>query len=251
MEKFEEQAKPENLERPEDVPLIYERLREEDKLFVLEVRELGKMSEEEFLENNPEVLETKEKVTQNLSEFENLKSFIPDFVLDRVSRYKHRNFTDPKKLGDKSEGNYVATMWDLAKLRLFELQDAVQHPGFYSKQTEYLVEHILDGITESKLDSLPDALSWVRGEEWRPRLDRAEAEGRKEEAMTEKIRVIHRVVSSVHKYLPGIQGASYIKDLWRYVVVRIKNARSREEWDSFTKDFFDRLSNLNLESGEF
>lgn len=240
-----------NLERPEDVPPIFEKLREEDKQFILEVRELNKIIEEDFLKNHPEILEAKKQL-QDKFRFKSWENFVPEEVSVHIDRYKAKKFTKPENLGDKAQTDCMATIWELTKLRLFELQDTIQHPGFYSKQTEYLVEHILDGIAKAKLDSLPDKLWGLKNMGWRSILEKnAEDSDRTQEATFEKIRVIHRFVNAFHQKILGNMAIYYIKDLWRYVAVRIINIKDKEEWDAIAQGFFDKLSNLNIEDGKF
>lgn len=228
------ETKQEKIEDHSDIPL-YEKLDEESQKFVVEVKELSEMSEGEFLEKHPEV---KKLIEKSHKRYDKESSTV---LAELLSGFKFP-ILPPEELTDKIRD--IGTMWDLVRLHLLELKDFTEsgQPDYHSRQTDYLVEKITGKIIQNF--GGPSAM-WGF-------LDRV----RKDELLTndtgKKLIVISKVINCMHEFSarnivpPALY---YLKDLWRYAIVKKGNISGdsvERSWLWEFRDFFSRLSNMNL-----
>lgn len=134
-------------------------------------------------------------------------------------------------------------MYDLVRLYLFELRDfKTLGEGNYSRQTEYLVDQMLQKFLLNKgVHTFPESYQfgtfhWIQ----------AAAYGKE---TNEKLRALHTIFSLYHQRL-GKSGGNYpataglIEDLWRYAWGTSFISGGGGKPKQRAKEFFDKLSNL-------
>lgn len=238
----------EKLEDHSDIPL-YEKLDEESQKFVVEVKELSEMSEEEFLDKYPKVrkfIEKSQKRWKIKNPNKTIKFIILDDIKNSIIEKIRPDIITSDDLADLNDKG-IGTMWDLVRLHLLELKDFHDsgQKDFHSRQTDYLAEKILTNIMRNYQG--PDELCFVRG---------ALRERGLPGNTREKLTTISYVISKLHQYdkkgsVPEAIG--WIADIWRYAVIRKPNIIGDNRfdcWEKQFKDFFDKLSNINLRKND-
>lgn len=231
----------------------FEHLSEKDKKFVLEIKHLSEISEEEFFKENPKFIFLKEKV----SAFRAEKDWTHKISLPTVPKWFLQNWKENRmpSLGDlKDNPEYWATMWELVRIHLLELEDFHKFgAGFYGKQTIFLAEQLVGRLVDINFNKyLPDGKT-TRYRDVYVALMR-------ENMPTEtkdQIAVISRILNIFHEkaYMDNMPpvGLCGLKDLWRYVLLQMRSSdlnhkgegRRMIKWFNPANNFLDQLSNIS------
>lgn len=210
----------------------FEHLSEKDKKFVLEIKHLGEISEDEFFQENPKLARLKLKKLKMKDEpyrlvwlgFQSLKSV-------RVENMEDAPY-------------YWTTMWELLKLHLLELEDFRKFgPGFYGKQTAFLANQIVERMADDP-PPLPDAYGGPTGS--RIKFKEIPHETKDQLSRIHWYLTIHHEHSSLDGRLPPCLDG--IRDLWRYVVLHTSRNPMRPaylRWNDVERQFLDQLSNIS------
>lgn len=212
--------KQEHKEEHPEIPL-FDRLLPEDQKFVLRVRKLSEMTEDDFKEKIP------------------IK--IKNFLLGKF-----------KREGDQEK--YITTIWELVSLHLLELNDSILHrelidqgeipPGTpikLSYQTENLVNTIADRIVLFGELHFPESRQHYnfRLQDFVNSRD-----------VNERLKGIHFILNFLHRYHDVPVMGDYIKDLWRWELKEFKPSLGLRDYEqtevAFEKreEFFGRLGSL-------
>lgn len=228
----------------QEIPL-FEKLDRDSQEFVAEIYDLSNMSEQEFLAQYPKIKNLAKQSREYWGQKDASSSTIWSEFASALGDITGRNLPWPEQVADKRL--FFATMQDLVLLHLLELKDFANfgQPGFYSKQTDYAAEKILQQTKEMKLPflnlSMPDALQ--------SKILTIQQEELPSET-AEKIKLIHIIINTLHDRINyGFPPALlFVKDLWRYAIIRMKKTKGIDfyDWAKQYGDFFNKLSNINL-----
>ncbi|RPI19199.1 MAG: hypothetical protein EHM58_02460 [Ignavibacteriae bacterium] len=234
----------------EGIP-IFEHLDDKSKKFVLHIKELNIESEEEYFAKRPEIAEMVEKNRET----EGIKRLFLKRHFDHTDYEINTLYHEGKVSGSRIRN--FATMWDLVRLRLYELEDAQNPESFHSKRTERLAEKICFNL-----------YGVVQGGNWFP--DAAKDIGYELEkkgpplAVNDQLILIHTVLNLFHEHDSRQLPCSmfYVSGLWKFALEKIysketnavnvfkKDDPDNRDWPKAVKLFYDSLSNLNLK-GDF
>ncbi len=186
--------------------LFFEGLDKESQKFVLEVKQLSEMSDQEFLKKLPG----------------DLRRQVKDSLED--------------------ESVYAATMWELVTFYLSELKDS-QELGteMYSQRTEHLAKTMLERMVRLRISELlPLEFKIGYLKEKFPEFLRS---GILPEDPKWQVRLMDHIINAYHTSIrmPGLLGL--VDDLYRYVFKDFKNL-SNEERRAREDEFFQKLGNL-------
>jgi len=238
-----------------DIPL-FERLDEASQRFVLEIQALSEMSDEEFLAKYPPVNDMREN-----SEIDDKKRLRGrGIVADLLDPLRLINLDPPSvmkyKLSDQESG--IVNMWNLVRLHLLEFRDSLNYnqPGFYEKDTEYLINQIFEKAIKNEIFSkLPDhylasLFGLPDGDARSAAVFQDIADGHLEPDTDKKVKIIHLVITSQHQHAKQAEaplGSKFIEDLWKYICSRTQGSKLKQaDWNRQANKFYKSLSNLKL-----
>lgn len=200
--------------------LFFDNLDKKSQGFVLEVKALSEMPEEEFIKTNARAIE-------------NYKLTIGEDMFPKASES-------------------FASIWELTTYYLSLLKDVSElGPGIYNRRTEHLADTFLSRFFDLKeariiVQSFSGEVGYLR--------DLLEYFDKKSipENVNEKIILMNNIIQFVH--WRAMQGgrpvfSALVKDFWRFDAKHHKDIKY-ERSVGFNTPFFDGLSNLRSKSGE-
>lgn len=222
----------------------FEHLSEKDKKFVLEIKHLSEISEEEFFKENPKLARMKKKIDATYHErYYGEKASVYSAVRTLWLFLSSPRMLKHEGMGDLDKPSFWSTMWELTKLHLFELEDFHKFgPGFYSKQTAFLADQLAQRIDDLDFDTfLPD--QYRGGQIFRNIPNDTKGQLAKISVI---LNIFHQKSSRMGGMPVGLRG---VKDLWRYIVLHMPyvhlDKSGHDQWYDAMRQFWDQLSNIS------